>query len=96
MLSRLRHLATGGMMAARSGIALLRAGRLRSVGLVYLQVWFRQRRTLHAEAVRFAPFVLQCAFHWHFYNIAQVPRRGNIGGAVLPVDALPAQTQSAA
>jgi hypothetical protein len=95
MLSRLRHLATGGMTAARLGIALLRAGRLRSVGLAYLQVWFRQRRTNQADAIRFVPFVRECAFHWHFYNIAQAPRRGIIG-AVLPVDALPAQAHSAA
>lgn len=94
-LSRLRRFATGGMMAARLGIALLRAGRLRSVGLAYLRVWFRQRRTFRAQAIRFEPFVMQCAFHWHFYNIAQAPRRGIIG-AVRPVDAVPAQARSVA
>ena len=34
---------------------------------------------MRGERMPFYQFVSLCLMHWHFYNIARRPRKGNVG-----------------
>ncbi len=68
--------------AVRLWCAVARAGLRREVGLAYVRSWFRHNRTLGADAIPLAAFVSLCVIHWHFFNVARLPRKGEFGAVL--------------
>ena len=79
---KLKMTVGGAILAGKLARALAKAGLLNSMGRAYTKIWFEKNRPLGREAIPFGSFVDLCLAHWHFWNIAQGPRRGSFGAIV--------------
>jgi radical SAM superfamily enzyme YgiQ (UPF0313 family) len=78
----------GALAAVRQGTqlwrSLARSGLRRQVGGAYLRAWFRHNAALGAHGLPLGTFVGLCVIHWHFFNIARLPRTGAFGAVQAP------------
>ena len=58
---------------------LAKAGMLRRLGGAYARAWTTLNRPLGRERLALPVFVGLCVVHWHFYNVANRPRKGEFG-----------------
>ena len=59
--------------------ALHKSGLVRQLGKAYVSAWFRLNRPLGNERMPAGAFLGLCVIHWHFYNIAMRPKKGEFG-----------------
>ena len=79
---RAKMLVGGVVQGAKLARVLSKAGLLGSVGRSYVKLYFQKNRALGRDAIPFGSFVGLCMEHWHFFNIANGPRRGAFGAVL--------------
>jgi radical SAM superfamily enzyme YgiQ (UPF0313 family) len=82
LMRQLRNFAAGVAQAGKLVRELIRRGLLSSVGRSYVDIWWGKNRALGANGLSFVSFVLLCMEHWHYFNVANGPRRGTFGAVV--------------
>ena len=81
-MRRAKMLVGGVVQGAKLARVLSKAGLLGSVGRSYVKLYFQKNRALGRDAIPFGSFVGLCMEHWHFFNIANGPRRGAFGAVL--------------
>lgn len=81
-LRRVKIFAGGVVQGAKLARVLAKAGLLNSVGRSYAKIWWTKNLALGPDAIPFGSFIGLCMEHWHFFNIANGPRRGAFGAVL--------------
>jgi radical SAM superfamily enzyme YgiQ (UPF0313 family) len=81
-MRRAKNFVGGVVQGAKLARVLSKAGLLGSVGRSYAKIFFQKNRALGRDAIPFGSFVGLCMEHWHFYNVANGPRRGAFGAVL--------------
>lgn len=81
--ARLAAAIRGIVQATKLGRALAREGCLFEIGGVYWVTWWKRNRPLGPAKIGFSTFVGLCVVHWHFFRMAQQPRKSTFG-TILP------------
>lgn len=69
LIGTLRGAAATATLLWRLGGHLRSKGRLKSLGVAYLAIYWRQNRPLGRQALSLQQFLSQCAQHWHFTQL---------------------------
>ena len=77
-----QNIAGGTIQGAKLARVLARAGLLGSLGRSYVNIYWKKNRALGRDAISFGSFIGLCMEHWHFFNIANGPRRGAFGAVL--------------
>jgi radical SAM superfamily enzyme YgiQ (UPF0313 family) len=81
-MRRMKNFVGGIVQGAKLARVISKAGLLGSVGRSYARIFVQKNRALGRDAIPFGSFVGLCMEHWHFYNIANGPRRGAFGAVL--------------
>jgi radical SAM superfamily enzyme YgiQ (UPF0313 family) len=79
---RMKQIVGGTVQSVKLARVLSKAGLLGSLGRSYVDIYFKKNRALGRDAIAFGSFVGLCMEHWHFFNIANGPRRGAFGAVL--------------
>lgn len=75
--------------------AMAEAKMVRRLGVAYVKAWMRLNLPLGQDRMPLSGFVGLCVVHWHFFNIANQPSKGEFG-MVHPTPARPLSLQVSA